>query len=245
MPKWPRAVATGVVLVSGLGACGETARDEQPPRQVEVGDCFATGSDEPVSCRRQHVAQAIYVSDSPPASNADAITPCRRAQARFLGQDFNTRLDVRLWVAQDKSSYRCDVLVRKSTQAESGYESLTRSLEGVLRKGVKIDLQSCLRAPFNPTADQVYAPCDEPHAARELIVAPAIGTLDEGFPDDVVDRATTACNATADAVDELGPARTVLAYFPESAATWATGERTADCWIAARRGSLPPATSSR
>lgn len=245
--RWARGLAAGVVVVSVLSACGgaasnETRPPEEPAEQVEVGDCFAAGSDEPVSCGRRHVAQAIYVSDEPPAGNAEAITPCRRAQAHFLGQDFNTRLDVKLWVAQDESWYRCDVLLRRSTQAVSGYEPLTESLQGVLRKDADVELQACLDAAFDPTADQVYVPCDEPHIARELIVAPAIGTLGEPFPNDVVERATNACNATADAAGELVDGRTVSAFYPASAAAWATGERSADCWVTADRGSLPPVT---
>jgi len=243
MVRWLRSLVV-VVAVSGAAACGDTPKTpkEEPTRQIEVGDCFSGDSDEPVSCRGRHTAQAIYVGESPPTSEAEAITPCRRAQAQFLGQDFNTRLDVKLWVAQDESSYRCDVLLRRSTQATSGYEPLTGSLEGVLRKGADIDLQACLDSPFDPSLDQDFVVCDEPHAARELIVAPAIGTLDEGFPDDVAERATNACNATADAAGELRQGRTVSAYFPETPAAWATGERSAECWVEADRGSLPPVT---
>ncbi|MBA3991007.1 MAG: hypothetical protein H0X54_08215 [Propionibacteriales bacterium] len=93
-------------------------------------------------------------------SEGATLEPCRRAQKKFLGQDFHTRLDVRLWVAQDESTYRCDVWLRRSTQAKAGYEALTGSLEGVLRKGAAVDLQACLGSPFDPTADQVYVPCD-------------------------------------------------------------------------------------
>lgn len=246
MTRWLLGLAVGVILVVGSVGCGSAPEPvQQPAEPAEVGDCFEGGSDEPVSCRESHIAQAIHVSESPPTSDAEAITPCRRAQARFLGQDFNTRLDVKLWVAQDESWYRCDVLLRRSTQARSGYERLTESLEGVLRKGAAIDLQACLDQPFDPSVDQTFVPCDEPHAARELIVAPAIGTLAEGFPDDIMDRATNACNATADAAGELKQGRTVSAYYPDSPAAWATGERSADCWIAADRGSLPPVTKSR
>ncbi len=92
---------------------------------------------------------------------------------------------------------------------------------------------------YNPAADQVYVPCDQPHMARELIVAPAIGTLAEKFPADIEDRATNACNATAAAADELAPGRTVFAFYPKTPAAWATGERSADCWLSADRGSLP------
>nr|MDQ3307541.1 hypothetical protein [Actinomycetota bacterium] len=207
-------VATSALLLL-LSACSSPPVDVPTAEPVTVGACFAPGSDEEVSCTKRHLAQAIYVSEDALGSEAAALEPCRRAQKKFLGQDFNTRLDVRLWVAQDESSYRCDVLLRRSTQARAGYEALTGSLKGVLRKGAAVDLQACLGSPFDPTADQVYVPCDEPHVTRELIVAPAIGTLDEEFPTDIEDRATNACNATADAAGELTRGRTVSAYYPE------------------------------
>ena len=59
----------------------------------------------------------LYVHQGDPPPTAEALAPCREAQARYLGQDFNTRLDVQLWVAEDLSWYRCDVFVRNSTQA--------------------------------------------------------------------------------------------------------------------------------
>ncbi|MDQ3485769.1 MAG: septum formation family protein [Actinomycetota bacterium] len=233
-----RSVATSALLLL-LSGCSSPPADVPTVEPVKVGACFAPGSDEEVSCSSRHLAQAIYVSEDALGSDASALEPCRRAQKGFLGQDFNTRLDVRLWVAQDESWYRCDVLLRKSTRAKAGYEVLTGSLKGGLRRGVAVDLQACLGSAFDPTADQVYVPCDEPHAARELIVPPAIGTFDEAFPADIEDRATNACNATADAAGELTPGRTVSAYYPASSAAWATGERTADCWLSAERGSLP------
>ncbi len=234
-------VTASMLLLSG---CSSTPVDPPKPQQVRVGACIAPGSDEEVSCTKRHLAQAIYVSEDALGREAAALEPCRRAQKTFLGQNFNTRLDVRLWVAQDESSYRCDVLLRKSTEAKAGYEALTRSLKGVLRRGVAIDLQACLGSPFDPTVDRAYVPCDEPHIARELIVAPAIGTLEEKFPADIEDRATNACNATADAAGELTRGRTVSGYYPASAEAWATGERTADCWLSADRGSLPAVRST-
>ena len=76
--------------------------------------------------------------------------------------------------------------------------------------------------------------------AQELIAPPAIGTLEEEFPVNVADRASRACNAAASAVDLLGDDRLVRAYYPKNADAWATGERTADCWVTATKGALPP-----
>lgn len=234
-------LASSLLVLTG---CSSAPAEGPKVDPAAVGDCFAPGSDELVSCTKRHLAQAIYVSEAAPGSQAETLESCRRAQKKFLGQNFNTRLDVRLWVAPDESSYRCDVLLRKSTQADVGDEVLTGSLKGVLRKGVSTELQSCLGAAFDPSTDQVYVSCDEPHLARELIVAPAIGTFDEAFPADIEDRATNACNATADAAGELTRGRTVSAFYPKSAAAWATGERTAECWLSADRGSLPAVGSN-
>ncbi|MBA2775051.1 MAG: septum formation family protein [Nocardioidaceae bacterium] len=243
MAKRHRLVMGALVLVV-LGCSSPPAAppEEPQPEQVRAGDCFAAGSNDPVDCSQKHVAQAVYVGEEPPGSNAEALASCRRAQAKFLGQDFNTRLDILLWVAHDESSFRCDVVLRKSTQGGSG-QVLTGSLEGAFRTGAAMDLRACLGAPYDPTADQAYAPCSEPHAAQALTVAPAIGTLEEGFPADIEERATNACNATAAAAGQLKAGRTVSAFYPESARAWATGERTAECWIAASRGSLPAVTS--
>lgn len=243
MAKWQGVVVVGLVLA--VFGCSSPPAEPPPAarEQFTVGDCFAAASGNPVRCSERHGAQAVYVGDEPPGSNAEALAPCRRAQAKFLGQDFNTRLDIKLWVAHDESSFRCDVVLRKSTQGGSGYQLLTGSLEGVLRKDAAVDLQACLGAPYDPASDQIYVPCGEPHAAHALIVAPAIGTVEEGFPDDTDERATNACNATADAAGQLKAGRTVSAFYPESASAWATGERTVECWIAAKRGSLPAVTS--
>ncbi len=237
-------LAVAALVLAVVGCSPPPAAPSAAPRQVEVGDCFAAGSGDPVDCSEKHVAQAVYVGDEPPGTNAEALAPCRRAQAKFLGQDFNTRLDIKLWVAHDESSFRCDVVLRKSTQGGSGYQVLSGSLEGVLRKGAALNLRACLGAPHDPASDQVYVPCTDPHTAQALIVAPAIGTLEEGFPGDIDERATNACNGTADAAGELKAGRTVSAFYPESRSAWATGERTAECWIAANRGSLPAITSS-
>ena len=90
-----------------------------------------------------------------------------------------------------------------------------------------------------PTATSVSSVLAE-HVAQELIAPPAIGTLDEEFPANVADRASRACNAAASAVDLLGDDRQVRAYYPKNADAWATGERTADCWVTATKGALPP-----
>ena len=34
--------------------------------------------------------------------------------------------------------------------------------------------------------------------------------------------------------------RQVRAFYPKNADAWATGERTADCWVTATKGGLPP-----
>ena len=228
------------LLVSAVSGCASGSDDpETAAPQIQVGDCFAEGSVRPVDCSENHVAQTVYVSDSPPTNPAEALAPCREAQAKFLGQDFNTRLDINLWVPEDKSWYRCDVFVRNSTQARAGYQVLTGSLKGVLSEGVSVKLQACLDEVYDATTDQTYVPCDQPHRSQELFVAPAIGTRDEAFPGDVSRRATQACNATASAAGEIIGGRSVSAYYPENSSAWSTGERSADCWLTADRGQLP------
>src|SRR5262245_48973607 len=96
-----------------LSACSHsTDQAAADVPSVEVGDCFVDGAPKPVSCDDNHVAQTVYVSRTAPSDMAAALEPCREAQARFLGQDFNTRLDVHLWVPQDLTWYRCDVVLR-------------------------------------------------------------------------------------------------------------------------------------
>lgn len=238
------AVAWAAALAIGLGGCA--GGDDTPtPSAGEVGDCYGNSSTKAVDCAGPHVAETVFVRREAPPQSPKALFPCREAQARYLGQDFNTRLDVQLWIASDLSWYRCDVFVRNSTQGGNGYQSVTGSLKDVLEKGVSVDLQSCLSEPYDPAGDQVYIPCAEPHVAQELIVAPAIGTVDEPFPDDVADRAARACNATAAASDLIGPDTRVEAYYPKTADAWASGERTADCWIIATSGVLPPVTRTQ
>jgi hypothetical protein len=145
-------------------------------------------------------------------------------------------------VSADGSWYRCDLVLRNSTQAGSGYAEVSGSLEGSFRRSVPLFLQACLDAPYDPLLDQEYVSCAEPHRSRELTVAPAIGTLDEPFPPDLVDRAVNACNATATGSHVLRAGRTVEAYYPENVAAWESGERTADCWVTATRGLLPAVT---
>ena len=227
------------MLLSVSGCSSESDDPETSAPQIEVGDCFAEGSVRPVDCSENHVAQTVYVSDTAPTNPAEALAPCREAQAKFLGQDFNTRLDIKLWVAEDESWYRCDVLARNSTQARAGYQVLTDSLKGVLSEGVSVELQACLAEEYDARIDQTYVPCDQPHVSQELFVAPAIGTRDEAFPGDVSQRATQACNATASAAGEITKGRSVAAYYPENASAWSTGERSADCWLTAERGQLP------
>ena len=240
-----RRLASGLVAVVAcclLASCSKASdptSSEATP--VKVGDCFADKSVKPVDCDENHIAQTVYVSDEPPPKSSAALAPCREAQAKFLGQDFNTRLDVQLWVSDDQSWYRCDVVLRNSTQARAGFQVLTGSLEGVLHTGVSVKLQACLDEKYDATVDQTYAPCDEPHVSQELFVAPAIGTADEKFPGDVSQRATQACNATASGTGLLTNGRTVAAYYPENSDAWATGERSADCWLTAARGNLPAA----
>lgn len=234
-------IAATCVLAAG---CQGTPEKQDPkatkePAKVKVGDCFAAGAARPVDCRSPHVAQAVYVSHRPFEDTATALKPCRRAQASFLGQDFNTRLDVQLWVARDESWYRCDVMLRNSTRGQQGYQVLTGSLKGVLRRGAAVRLRACLDARYDPSVDQAYVPCTSTHVSRELTVAPAIGTLDEEYPSDVAERATKACNATAAAGGELVTGREVRAFYPQNAQAWDSGERTADCWVIATRGRLP------
>jgi hypothetical protein len=238
------ALLLAAVVTSGCSS-SDTDDPSGPAPAVKVGDCFAEGSNRPVDCSENHIAQTVYVSDEPPTNPAEALAPCREAQAKFLGQDFNTRLDVKLWVPEDKSWYRCDVLARNSTQASAGYQVLTDSLKGVLREGVSVKLQACLDEEYDASADQTYVPCDQPHTAQELFVAPAIGTRDEAFPGDVSQRATQACNATASAAGVIVRGRSVSAYYPENSSAWSTGERSADCWVTADRGQLPAVEPDR
>ena len=249
MVRWPSLF---LVPLCGLIACSPQSAAEpaaEPAAAVpdaRVGDCYADVSGAPVGCNFRHVAQTVFVSDIPPPADPEAaLAPCREAQAEFLGQDFNTRLGVKLWVADDRSWYRCDVVLRNATLASDSYQMLTGSLKGVLSRGASVDLQVCLDARYDSTVDQPYVSCREPHVAHELAVAPAIGTVDEPFPSDVARRAANACNATASAAGQLLPDRLVTAFYPRNAATWASDERTADCWVTARKGTLPALGSAR
>ncbi len=228
-----------VVIALVVTACsGPKAETSSTPAPAKIGDCFAEGSAKPVDCGQHHMAQTVFVSDQAPPQSAAALAPCREAQAKFLGQDFNTRFDVQLWVPDDESWFRCDVVLRNSTQAGAGYQMLTGSMRNVLRNGVSVKLQACLDEKYDASKDQTYTPCDKPHVSQELFVAPAIGTPDEKFPGDVSRRATQACNATAAAADQLRDGHRVAAYYPENSDAWSTGERSADCWLTAQRGRL-------
>lgn len=225
-------------------AIGCSHPEARPRIQIpQVGSCYADVSAGPVSCNVPHIAQTVFVSRRTPADDRSALVPCRRAQAAFLGQDFNTRLDLQLWVASDRSWYRCDVVLRDSTRASRDYQRLTGSLRGLLHKDVPVGLQACLAASYDPGTDQPYVSCALPHLAQELFIAPAIGTLDEPFPADVAERATGACDATAAAAGLRAGDHTVTAFYPKNAAAWASGERTADCWVTAESGTLPGVTA--
>jgi hypothetical protein len=245
MRRWWLAAALACLLATGCER-GSTPDEVRPAGQIgKVGDCYGESSTEPIDCRLAHTAETVFVKDAAPGSTSEALMPCREATVRYLGQDFNTRLDVRLWVAADLSWYRCDVLLRKSTKGGSGYQTLTGSLKGVLDEGASVDVQSCLSEPYDPGGDQVYVPCSEPHIAQEVIQAPAIGTMEEKYPVDIASRATRACNAAASASGVSGNGRSVQAYYPKNADAWASGERTADCWVTAEKGVLPPIEPSQ
>jgi hypothetical protein len=244
MRRWRRLAAVPACLLACqlATACGHGEQPAADPvGQIgKVGDCYGKSSSEPIDCRLAHTAETVFVKDAPPGETSEALMPCRQATIDYLGQDFNTRLDVRLWIATDLSWYRCDVLLRKSTQGGSGYQTLTGSLKGVLDHGVSVDLQSCLSEPYDPGGDQAFVPCTRPHIAQEVIQAPAIGTMAEKYPIDIASRATRACNAAASASDLVGSGRSVEAYYPTNADAWSSGERTADCWVTADKGVLPP-----
>jgi hypothetical protein len=242
MLRWCCAVALGAAMLTG---CGGSSDGDQPDKMGTVGDCYGENSNRPIDCSRTHLAETVFVSAGSPPVGSKALAPCREAQSDYLGQDFNTRLDIQLWVAGDESWYRCDVFLRNSTKSGAGFQSLTGSLKGVLEEGASVDLQSCLDEPFDAGGDQRFVPCAQEHVAQELVVPPAIGTLDEEFPANVSDRATRACNAAASAVDLLGENRLVRAFYPKNSDAWATGERTADCWVSAKEGTLPPVEATR
>jgi hypothetical protein len=236
--RWAVAVLA-CLLATGCGQ-SQSADDKDTEQIGKVGDCYGESTTEPISCSLAHTAETIYTKQAPPGPTSEALMPCRQAAAQYLGQDFNTRLDVKLWVAGDLSWYRCDVVLRNSTKGGSGYQTLTGSLKGVLDEGASPDIQSCLSEPYDPAGDQVYIPCTEPHIAQELVQAPAIGTLEEKYPIDIASRATRACNAAASASHLAGRGRSVQAYYPKNADAWASGERTADCWVTAEKDVLPP-----
>jgi hypothetical protein len=237
MVRWCLAVVLLTALTVG---CSSPDAEEPSDAAISKGDCFGEKDSKPVPCTDEHLAETVFVSDGRPPAGSQALEPCRVAQAEYLGQDFNTRLDVQLWVATDQSWFRCDVFLRNSTKSGAGFQTLTGSLAGVLDEGVSVDLRSCLGEPYDASGDQRYVSCAEEHVAQELVVPPAIGTLKEPFPDDVADRAARACNAIASSEGLLGKDRVVRAYYPKNADAWASGERTADCWVVATKGTLPP-----
>ena len=108
-----------------------------------------------------------------------------------------------------------------------------------------MDLQACLAESYDPRVDQAYIPCSQPHVAQELIVAPAIGTLRGAVPrrhrrpgDASVQRGSLGGRAAREGHVS------VKAYYPKNADAWASGERTADCWVTADAGVLPPSTAT-
>ncbi|MGI8887478.1 MAG: septum formation family protein [Nocardioidaceae bacterium] len=233
-----RSVAVAVAAFALLTGCSSPPPTTGPPPIGAVGDCYAVGG-KAVDCTEEHVAESVFVAAETPPRSAVAIAPCQTAQARYLGQDFNTRLDVRLWVAADESWFRCDLVLRTSTLANSSLEPLMMSLRGAFRIAVPVKLQACLDEAYDSATDQPYAACTSPHKSRQLIIAPAIGTVKEPFPADVADRAGRACNASAAAERQLVGQLRVEAFYPNTAAAWATGERGANCWVTAINGLLP------
>ncbi|MGI8434563.1 MAG: septum formation family protein [Nocardioidaceae bacterium] len=238
------AVSSAAVLAVAMGCAGAPST----PRSTDtagagrigaVGNCYTASSARAVDCSTDHMAQTVYVSDQPSDDRSTALVPCRQAQSDFLGQDFHTRLDVRLWVASDGSWSRCDLVLRTST-AGNAYETITSTLENAFESGVPVGLRACLADAYDPGHAQRYVPCTEQHAAEELTVAPVLAPFDEPFPADVAERAAEACNASADAAGMLDRHQTVVAFYPEDASAWSTGERTADCWAIANEGTLPP-----
>src|SRR4051794_22124965 len=200
MRRWLSAALLACLIATGCDRGSQPADTPSSADEIgKVGDCYGESSTEPIDCRLAHTAETVYVKDAPPGEPSEALMPCREATIQYLGQDFNTRLDVRLWVAGDLSWSRCDVLLRASTKGGSGYQTLTGSLEGVLDEGASVDVQSCLSEAYDPRGDQVYVPCSKPHVAQEIIQAPAIGTMDEKYPIDIATRASRACNAAASA----------------------------------------------
>jgi hypothetical protein len=234
------AVAATVAGLLALTACGSAPDKPHPTAlRARIGDCFENPGDVLVPCARRHQAQTVYVGGRLPGDAALAVRPCHLALVAFLGADVNTRLDLRVWVSARRTWYRCDVLLRKSTRGHAGYEDITGSLRRTLTTGVPAHLQACLPTRYRPSADQRYMPCSRPHQAQELAFAPAIGVLDEPFPADVSDRARSSCNATASASGLLVRHRSVQAFYPATRRAWATGQRSAICWVTADPGSRP------
>jgi Septum formation len=237
----PIIMLAGVLVLSGCDT--STKRTGTSDFDVEVADCFADPGQSPTPCSKPHQAQTVYVSHQRVTDSARAARPCHAAQASFLGADVNTRLDVQLWVASDRSWSRCDVLLRKSTRAGSAFENITGSLRKTLAAGVPVHLQACLGTRYRPARDQPYVSCAERHVAQELTIAPAIGVLKEPFPEDIAERARNACNASASASGLMSKHRSVHAFYPKTEATWVAGQRTALCWVSGKRSSPLPAVS--
>lgn len=135
------------------------ARSATATARTRIDRSTAAGATSPRPCTSRGAAPA----------QTEALAACRKAQSDYLGQDFNTRLDVQLWISDDESWYRCDVFLRNSTKSGAGFQSLTGSLKGVLDDGVSVDLQSCLDEPYDVVGDQRYVACSKEHVAQERL----------------------------------------------------------------------------
>ena len=157
MLRWCCGLALAVALLTG---CSSSPDDEEQDRDgPRSATATRENSDRPIACSKQHLAETVYVSEGAPPETSKALAPCRKAQSDYLGQDFNTRLDIQLWVAGDRSWYRCDVLLRNSTKSGAGFQSLTGSLKGRARQGRVASICSpASTSRSTPTATSASSP---------------------------------------------------------------------------------------
>src|SRR3954449_1821305 len=142
MRRWLSAALLACLIATGCDRGSQPADTPSSADEIgKVGDCYGESSTEPIDCRLAHPEETVYVKDAPPGETSEALMPCREATIQYLGQDFNTRLDVRLWVASDLSWYRCHLPLREATEVGSGAQAGAGSLKVVIDAGGDVVLQ--------------------------------------------------------------------------------------------------------